>query len=233
MINFSCDPGAGHRLAQLAMEDVGAMQREGPTAEEVTTAVELETRALEVRVQENSYWREYFEALHNSRLSPLMEGDLDQLYQVSERTRKELMDGLTPEMVRAHLLRCVNLKNRVVVVEAAASAVAEVAAALPTTAEGWAVIVATRDSMAAVSLHRYCAQEGVDRCITNIVSLSHSTCLLFAFRLNDSTGGAREVLLSFASTYLSISRLYVFFLFSIAALSSLCERSSSALLANH
>ena len=46
MINFSCDPGAGHRLAALAMEDVRAMQRDGPSAEEVATAVEVETRAL-------------------------------------------------------------------------------------------------------------------------------------------------------------------------------------------
>jgi hypothetical protein len=44
------------------MEDVKAMQRDGPTAEEVATAVEVETRALEVREQENMYWREYFEA---------------------------------------------------------------------------------------------------------------------------------------------------------------------------
>lgn len=162
MINFSCDPIAGHRLAQLAMEDVGAMQREGPTAEEVTTAVELETRALEVRVQENSYWREYFEALHNSRLSPLMEGDLDQLYQVSERTRKELMDGLTPEMVRAHLLRCVNLKNRVVVVLRPQRPLWQrLLLPSPTTAEGWAVIAGYAGlTVAAVSLYdRYCAKK--------------------------------------------------------------------------
>ena len=44
MINFSCDPSAGHRLAALAMEDVRAMQRDGPTEEEVATAVEVETR---------------------------------------------------------------------------------------------------------------------------------------------------------------------------------------------
>jgi hypothetical protein len=57
--------------------------------------------ALEVREQENAYWREYFEALHNSRLLPLMGGDLDALYAVTERVRGELMRGLTPDMVKA------------------------------------------------------------------------------------------------------------------------------------
>mmetsp|Transcript_1840 Transcript_1840/g.2909 ORF Transcript_1840/g.2909 Transcript_1840/m.2909 type:complete len:160 (+) Transcript_1840:3-482(+) len=116
MINFSCDPSAGHRLAELAMEDVRAMQRDGPTAEEVATAVEVETRALEVRLQENAYWREYYEALHNSRLVPLMGGDLDALFAVTERVRGELMRGLTPEMIQAHMQRCLKADNRVVVV---------------------------------------------------------------------------------------------------------------------
>ena len=116
MINFSCDPEAGHRLAALAMEDVVAMRRDGPTAEEVVTAVEVETRALEVREQENAYWREYFEAIHNSRLVPLCDGDLDKIFELSERVRSELFKGLTPEMVREHLQRCLDPKNRVVVV---------------------------------------------------------------------------------------------------------------------
>ena len=116
MINFSCDPEAGHRLAALAMEDVVAMRRDGPTAGEVVTAVEVETRALEVREQENAYWREYFEAIHNSRLVPLCDGDLDKIFELSERVRSELFKGLTPEMVREHLQRCLDPKNRVVVV---------------------------------------------------------------------------------------------------------------------
>lgn len=116
MINFSCDPEAGHRLAALATEDVKAMQRDGPTLEEVATAVEVEQRALEVRVQENAYWREYFEALHNSRLVPLMAGDLDKLYAVTEEVRSGVMRGLTPEMVRDHLQKCLKVGNRVVVV---------------------------------------------------------------------------------------------------------------------
>ena len=45
MINFSCDPAAGKRLARLALEDIKALQRDGPTVEEVATAVEVETRA--------------------------------------------------------------------------------------------------------------------------------------------------------------------------------------------
>ena len=122
----------------------------------------METRALEVRVQENAYWREYFEALHNSRLSPLLDGDLDALYQVSEQTRKELMEGLTPEMVREHLLRCVNLKNRVVVVLRPRRPLWQrLLLPSPMSAEGWAVIAGYAGlTVAAVSLYdRYYASK--------------------------------------------------------------------------
>ena len=113
MINFR-GPEVGHRPAALAMEDVVAMD-DGPTAGEVVTAVEVETRALEVREQENAHWREYFRHC-NSRLVPLCDGDLVKIFELSERVRSELFKGLTPEMVREHLQRCLDPKNRVVVV---------------------------------------------------------------------------------------------------------------------
>ena len=116
MINFSCDPAAGKRLARLALEDIRALRRDGPTAEEVATAVEVETRALEVREQENAYWRDYYEAVHNSRLRELMDGDLDATFALSEKTRTELMAGLTPEMIKEHLQKCLDVRHRVVVV---------------------------------------------------------------------------------------------------------------------
>jgi predicted Zn-dependent peptidase len=116
MINFSCDPAAGKRLARLALEDIKALQLFGPTVEEVATAVEVETRALEVREQENAYWRDYYEAVHNSRLRDLLDGDLDALFSLSEKTRRELMAALTPEMIKEHLQRCLDVRHRVVVV---------------------------------------------------------------------------------------------------------------------
>ena len=73
-------------------------------------------RALEVREQENAYWRQHFEAPQLKRLVPLCDGDLDKIFELSERVRSELFKGLTPEMVREHLQRCLDPKNRVVVV---------------------------------------------------------------------------------------------------------------------
>jgi len=116
MINFSCDPEAGRRLARLALEDIASLRREGPSLEEVATAIEVEQRALEVREQENGYWRDYYEAVHNSRLREVVCDDLDAIFSLSEKTRRELMKNVTPDMIKEHLQRCLDVRHRVVVV---------------------------------------------------------------------------------------------------------------------
>jgi predicted Zn-dependent peptidase len=116
MINFSCDPKAGNRLAALALLDIKTLMEQGPSVEEIATAVEVETRGLEVRTQENGYWRDYFEAVHNSRLGGLLGGDLDALYALSEKTRRDVMANMTPQMIKTHLTKCLDVKHRVVVV---------------------------------------------------------------------------------------------------------------------
>ena len=73
--------------------------------------MEVETRALEVREQENAYWRDYYEAVHNSRLRELLDGDLDAVFALSEKTRRELMSSLTPEMIKEHVQRCLDVRH--------------------------------------------------------------------------------------------------------------------------
>ena len=156
MINFSCDPAAGKRLARLALEDIRALRRDGPTAEEVTTAVEVETRALEVREQENAYWRDYYEAVHNSRLRELMDGDLDAMFALSEKTRSKLMASLTPEMIKEHLQRCLDVRHRVVVVLRPQRPLWRRALLPdPTTAEGAAVLAAYGVAAGAMAYLRF------------------------------------------------------------------------------
>ena len=156
MINFSCDPAAGKRLARLALEDIRALRRDGPTAEEVTTALEVETRALEVREQENAYWRDYYEAVHNSRLRELMDGDLDAMFALSEKTRSKLMASLTPEMIKEHLQRCLDVRHRVVVVLRPQRPLWRRALLPdPTTAEGAAVLAAYGVAAGALAYLRF------------------------------------------------------------------------------
>ena len=156
MINFSCDPAAGKRLARLALEDIRALRRDGPTAEEVTTAVEVETRALEVREQENAYWRDYYEAVHNSRLRELMDGDLDAMFALSEKTRSKLMASLTPEMIKEHMQRCLDVRHRVVVVLRPQRPLWRRALLPdPTTAEGAAVLAAYGVAAGAMAYLRF------------------------------------------------------------------------------
>ena len=156
MINFSCDPAAGKRLARLALEDITALRRDGPSAEEVATAVEVETRALEVREQENAYWRDYYEAVHNSRLRELMDGDLDAMFALSEKTRSKLMASLTPEMIKEHLQRCLDVRHRVVVVLRPQRPLWRRALLPdPTTAEGAAVLAAYGVAAGAMAYLRF------------------------------------------------------------------------------
>lgn len=141
MISFSCDPDAGQRLAALALENVVDLIENGPTLEDVKTAVEVERRTLEVSAKENSYWREYFQALTNSRLAPVVDGDLDAIFELSERTREELLDGITPAIVREHLRECLKVQDRVVVVLRPRRALwRRVLTPDPTTAEGLVVM---------------------------------------------------------------------------------------------
>ena len=156
MINFSCDPAAGKRLARLALEDITALRRDGPSAEEVATAVEVETRALEVREQENAYWRDYYEAVHNSRLRELMDGDLDAMFALSEKTRSKLMASLTPEMIKEHLQKCLDVRHRVVVVLRPQRPLWRRALLPdPTTAEGAAVLAAYGVAAGAMAYLRF------------------------------------------------------------------------------
>ena len=67
-VSFSCDPDAAWRLVELALDELAVLQADGPSAEDCTTAVELERRAFELSQAENSYWLERLLAPYQVRL---------------------------------------------------------------------------------------------------------------------------------------------------------------------
>jgi predicted Zn-dependent peptidase len=101
-IYFTCDPEAAQRLRGLALDELSRLQEEGPSAEDVATAVELETRAYEVAKQENSHWAE---CISNAYQSRFFDDDVDAAYNTSVRCRSEVMATATPEAMRAVLRR--------------------------------------------------------------------------------------------------------------------------------
>ena len=68
-VSFSCDPDAAWRLVELALDELAVLQAHGPSAEDCTTAVELERRAFELSQAENSCWLERLLAPYQVRLS--------------------------------------------------------------------------------------------------------------------------------------------------------------------
>ena len=67
-VSFSCDPDAAWRLVELALDELAVLQADGPSAEDCTTAVELERRAYELSQAENSFWLERLLAPYQVRL---------------------------------------------------------------------------------------------------------------------------------------------------------------------
>ena len=55
-VSFACDPQAAWALADASIEELAALQAEGPNAEEVTTAAELERREWELSQDSNAFW---------------------------------------------------------------------------------------------------------------------------------------------------------------------------------
>eukprot|EP00854_Cymbomonas_tetramitiformis_P001382 gene1382-1985_t len=73
-ISFSCDPSSAERLRELALDELEKLQQSGPSEHQLATALELEQRAYEVGLQENSHWLERILSAYQSRR---FAGDLD------------------------------------------------------------------------------------------------------------------------------------------------------------
>jgi hypothetical protein len=118
MVGFSCAPDRGAHLARHARDVVKVLREHGPTEEEVNAVRECEIRDFEVSRQENSFWREYITELYKSRLvrKSLLDEDIDSLYQMTEEIRNEVIDALSPTLVRDHLKDVMSLNTSVTVV---------------------------------------------------------------------------------------------------------------------
>jgi hypothetical protein len=57
-VAFSCSPGAGKELAETVVAEMEALQEDGPSREDMETALQVELRSHEEEVQENSWWLE-------------------------------------------------------------------------------------------------------------------------------------------------------------------------------
>lgn len=118
MVSFSCAPERGAHLAKHAREVVRQLREQGPSDEDVQAVRECEIRDFEVSRQENAFWREYITEMYKSRLmqKDILDGDLEALYRMTEAVRQEVIDSLSPAIVRDHLQSVMSMDNHVTVV---------------------------------------------------------------------------------------------------------------------
>lgn len=55
-VQFTCSPGSGTELGAMVLQEVAALQDNGPSGDEVANALTLERRAHELDVESNSWW---------------------------------------------------------------------------------------------------------------------------------------------------------------------------------
>ncbi|XP_061994559.1 zinc protease PQQL-like isoform X2 [Rosa rugosa] len=99
-INFSCDPEISSKLVDLTLDEILRLQEEGPSAEDVSTILEIEQRAHENGIQENYYW---LERILHSYQSRIYSGDVGTCFETQEEGRLKVRQSLTPKTAQLSL----------------------------------------------------------------------------------------------------------------------------------
>ncbi|CAI7742714.1 unnamed protein product [Closterium sp. NIES-53] len=99
-VAFSCDPTTAWSLVDLSVAEIERVQREGPEEADVKTARELEQRAHEMGLQENSFWLDRVVRAYQTRL---YDGNVDESFQALEDIRLRLISQLSTDSVRTML----------------------------------------------------------------------------------------------------------------------------------
>lgn len=101
-VSFSCDPDVAWKSVDIALDEVKRLQEEGPTAEDVSTILELEQRTYEIGQQENGYWLDRLLRAYQSRA---YSGDLIHSMQAQEQWRNAVRSKATAVTMKDALCR--------------------------------------------------------------------------------------------------------------------------------
>lgn len=101
-ISFSSDPDAALRLVDMAVGEVEAVQSIGPDLADVASVIEIEQRAYETGLHENTFWLDRILRGYQSRL---YNGDLYASVKAQEDVRNKVIADLTPASVSSALQR--------------------------------------------------------------------------------------------------------------------------------
>mmetsp|Transcript_48705 Transcript_48705/g.115766 ORF Transcript_48705/g.115766 Transcript_48705/m.115766 type:complete len:1036 (+) Transcript_48705:39-3146(+) len=96
-VSFTCRPSDIKKLTGIVLTELEQLKAVGPTPREVATRVEIARREHQTSSKLNAWWVDRIVSGYSSRLS---NGDLGETIATLERTRVQLIDGLTPSMVQ-------------------------------------------------------------------------------------------------------------------------------------
>ena len=89
-VQFGSAPENAEKLVQAVFDEVGRLQREGPSADDMQKIKEIERRGLETSVRQNGYWINSLQTVHVLGWDP---------HRIAQRF--ERVDSLTGEQVQA------------------------------------------------------------------------------------------------------------------------------------
>ncbi|KAI4350751.1 hypothetical protein L6164_005172 [Bauhinia variegata] len=101
-INFSCDPDISSKLVDLALDEILRLQEEGPSEQDVSTALEIEQRAHENGLQENYYWLDRILRSYQSRV---YSGNVGASFEIQDEGRSKVRSSLNPSTVQLAVQR--------------------------------------------------------------------------------------------------------------------------------
>jgi len=107
VVAFSCDPADIVRLTEVALSVIATVQHEpGPAAaEDLQTALEVETRNWENAQQENGHWIDQISKYYQSPLFTECQGDLDEIHRQTEAHRVAHLAAATADGLKDAALR--------------------------------------------------------------------------------------------------------------------------------
>eukprot|EP01025_Chloroclados_australasicus_P059774 TRINITY_DN7578_c0_g1_i1.p1 TRINITY_DN7578_c0_g1~~TRINITY_DN7578_c0_g1_i1.p1 ORF type:complete len:197 (+),score=11.67 TRINITY_DN7578_c0_g1_i1:48-593(+) len=103
-VSFTCAPGRGKELAQVALSEVLSLQNEGPSEAEVKTALTIEQRERETLEEDNQYWMTMlikgYQTFTNTQLT-----DPDQVHRNRMTARSHMHEHATPATFKQCMCR--------------------------------------------------------------------------------------------------------------------------------
>lgn len=95
-ISFSCEPGCGARLTRLVLDVIKSLRTDPVSQQEIDSLLEMDKRAYELALDENTFWIDVIEMAYQSRKYRQTKS-LDTAYLFRKNMKEDVVAKITPE----------------------------------------------------------------------------------------------------------------------------------------